>query len=69
MKKEEVITLEKTDKGQIVEIDELADAIVNNTEPPNGIINAARAAVISFYVNESIKTGKQIPVSKEDYVF
>jgi len=68
-KEEEVITLEKIDKGQIAEIDELADAIVNNTEPPNELINAARAAVISFYVNESIKTGKQIPICKEDYVF
>ena len=68
-KGKEVITLEKIDKGQIAEIDELADAIVNNTEPPNGLVNAARAAVISFYVNESIRTGKQIPISKEDYIF
>ena len=68
-KKEQVLTLDETDKGQAVEIDRLADAILNDTEPPNGIVNAARAAVISFYVDESIQTGKAIPVSIEDYVF
>ena len=68
-KKEDVITLEKVDKGQIAEIDELADSILNDTEPPNGLVNAARAAIISFYVNESIRTGKQIPICEEDYRF
>ncbi|MCK4325797.1 hypothetical protein KAW55_03490, partial [bacterium] len=66
-KKEEVITLEKI--GQIAEIDELAYSIINDTEPPNGVVNAARAAIISFYVNESIKTGKQVPIREKDYRF
>jgi predicted dehydrogenase len=67
--KEETVLLEKTDKGQVIEIDLLADAIIHDTEPPNGPVNAAKAAVISFYVNESIKTGKPIPISEKDYLF
>lgn len=57
------------DKGHMIEIDQLADAIVNDTDPPNGIVNAARAAVISFMVSESIASGKAIPISEADYVF
>jgi len=63
------ITLEKTEKGQAIEVDELADAIINDTEPPNGPIGAARGAVMSFYANDSIETGKEISICEQDYVF
>jgi len=63
------ITLEAQDKGPAAEIDAFADAITNDTEPPNGLTNAARAAVISFMVNESIATGRTIPISESDYTF
>jgi predicted dehydrogenase len=55
------------DKGQAIEIDQLADAILNDTEPPNGLIKAVRAAVISFMVNESIAGGRPVPISEADY--
>ncbi len=63
------IELGGTDKGQVVEIDELSDAITNNTESPNGLIRAARAAVISYMVNESIATGIPVRIKKSDYEF
>jgi len=55
------------DKGQASEIDQLADAILNDTEPPNGLLKAARAAVISFMVNESIKNKAPVPVCEAEY--
>ncbi|MBU0715552.1 MAG: Gfo/Idh/MocA family oxidoreductase [Verrucomicrobia bacterium] len=55
------------DKGQAIEIDQLADAIINDTEPPNGLVKAARAAVISFKVNESIKNKAPVPVCEAEY--
>ncbi len=55
------------DKGQASEIDQLADAILNDTEPPNGLVKAARAAVISFKVNESIKSKAPVPVCEAEY--
>ena len=65
----EQIDLGAIDKGHKVEIDLLADAILNDTEPPNGTVNAARAAVISFMAGESIATGRPIPISESDYRF
>jgi len=56
-----------TNKGQAVEIDQLADAIINDTEPPNGLVKAARAAVISFKVNESIKNNAPVPICEAEY--
>lgn len=58
-----------SDKGQKIEIDLFADAILNNIASPNGVAKAARAAVISFMVNESIAAGKPIPISENDYIF
>jgi len=55
------------DKGQAIEIDQLADAILNDTEPPNGLVKAARAALISFKVNESIKNKAPVPVCEAEY--
>jgi predicted dehydrogenase len=57
------------DKGQAIEIDRLADAILNDTAPPNGLVNAARAAVISFKVNESIKNQIPVPIAESEYRF
>ena len=51
------------------EIDAFADAILNDTDPPNGLVNAARAAVISFKVNESISAGCPIAITESDYTF
>lgn len=55
---EEDITLDEVDKGHKIEIDMLADAILNDTKPPNGLENALQAAVLSFKSVESIQTGK-----------
>jgi predicted dehydrogenase len=63
------LELKSTDKGQAIEIAQLADAILNNTEPPNSLMKASRAAVISFMVNESINKGIPIPITKSDYIF
>ena len=63
------VELDAQDKGQAAEIDQLADAIVNDTAPPNGLVNASRAAVISFMAYESIAQGKPLALSKSDYVF
>lgn len=59
--------LPAVDKGQAVEIDLLADAILNDRPPPNGIVNAARAAIISFKVNESIRNKTPVPIFESDY--
>ncbi|MEK6794699.1 MAG: Gfo/Idh/MocA family oxidoreductase [Spirochaetota bacterium] len=60
-------TLPKQDKGQVSEIDQLADAILNDTQAPNGPIKAARAAVISYKVNESIASGKPVAIDAREY--
>jgi hypothetical protein len=59
----------RQDKGHAVEIDLLADAILHDTEPPNGLVKAARAAVISFLVGESLAQGTPLPISEKDYIF
>jgi len=61
--------IDSVDKGHAIEVDKLADAILNNTESPNGIENAARAAVISYMVNESIKSGAPLQIRENDYIF
>lgn len=63
------VELSATDKGQPVEIEALAEAILNDTESPNGLTQAARAAVISYMVNESVASGQPLPISESDYVF
>jgi predicted dehydrogenase len=57
------------DKGQICEIDLLADAILNNTEAPNGLVKAARSALISYKVMESLATGRPVPMTESEYMF
>ncbi|MBN2851447.1 MAG: Gfo/Idh/MocA family oxidoreductase [Clostridia bacterium] len=58
------IELDSVDKGQRTELDQLADAIINDTESPNGIDIALRAAVISYKVNESIE--KKLPITIDE---
>jgi len=67
-KKTELI-FDETDKGHSVEADLFANAIIDDTPPPNGIAQAARAAVISYKVNESIASGSAVPISENDYAF
>jgi len=57
------------DKGHAAEIDMLADAIINNTEPPNGLVKAAKAAIISYKVNESISSGAPVTINENEYTF
>gem|GEM_PF-482128 len=63
------LTLDSVDKGQAREIDLLADAVINDTPSPNGIIKAARAAVLSYKVYESLAKGLPVPVAEKEYVF
>lgn len=65
----QIETLPKQDKGQITEIDELADAILNDTEAPNGLTKAARAAVISYKVKGSIAAGRPVAITADEYTF
>lgn len=67
--KKTVLEFDSVDKGHAVEIDELADAILNDTKSPNGLIKAARAAVLSYMVNESVKTGKPVEITEKDYIW
>lgn len=64
-----MLECESVDKGQAIEIDSLADAILNDTQSPNGLVKAARAAVISYKVNESIEKGIPVPICDKDYIF
>jgi len=63
------LEFDKVDKGHAIELDMLADAIINDTESPNGLVKAARAAVISYKVNESIKTGAPVSIYEDDYIW
>ncbi|MCE5323514.1 Gfo/Idh/MocA family oxidoreductase [bacterium] len=63
------IKLDAVDKGQAIEIDQLADAILNDTPSPNSLVKAARAAVISYKVDESISKGSPMAISETDYNF
>ncbi|MGI5877362.1 MAG: Gfo/Idh/MocA family protein [Christensenellales bacterium] len=63
------ITYDRADKGHAAQLDRFADAILYDRESPNGLVNAARAAVISYKVNESILRGAPVPVSPRDYLF
>lgn len=62
-----IIEFNEADKGQRAEIDQFADAILNDTESPNGLEKAIRAALISYKVNESIETGMPVLISNKEY--
>jgi len=61
------ITPPTQDKGHKIEIDILADAILNDKEPPNGLENACRAALMSYKVHEAIKTGTVQQIDENQY--
>ena len=63
------IELGAQDKGHARELRDFADAVLNDTEPPNGLVQAARAAVISYLVNESLAAGTPLPITEQDYTF
>ncbi|NOX96516.1 MAG: Gfo/Idh/MocA family oxidoreductase [Nitrospirae bacterium] len=63
----QTVSLPSQDKGHALEIDLLADAILNDTPPPNGPENACRAALLSFKVLEAIKTHQVQAVEKAQY--
>lgn len=63
------ISYEPGDKGQALEIDLLAEAIINDSPAPNGPEQAARAAVIGFKAVESMESGKPVDISEEEYKF
>jgi len=63
------VELDSVDKGHAIELDRFADSILNDTAPPNGLVQAARAAVISFKVDESIATGLPGTIRADEYVF
>ena len=64
-----VIEYSGADKGHAVEIDRLADCILDGAECPNGIEKAARAAVISYKAVESLRCGKPVTISRSEYAF
>ncbi|HUX19651.1 MAG TPA: Gfo/Idh/MocA family oxidoreductase [Spirochaetia bacterium] len=60
--------LDSVDKGHRKELELFAAAILDGGECPNGLVNAARAAVISYKVIESIQqNGAVIPIKPEEY--
>lgn len=56
----------KVDKGQRIELDSLADSILNDTESPNGLAVALKGAVISYKVLESLETGQPAVIKPEE---
>ena len=61
------IVLKAGDKGHRREIDLFAEAVLHGAPPPNGLVAAYRAALLSFLVNESLASGRALPVCAADY--
>lgn len=61
------LVFDSQDKGHAAEIDLFADSILNDSPPPNGLQNAARAAFIGFKARESINSGKPADISEDEY--
>jgi len=61
------IALKSGDKGHRREIDLFAEAVLHGMPPPNGLVAAYRAALISFMVNESLTCGQALPIHEADY--
>jgi predicted dehydrogenase len=61
------IVLNGVDKGHKIELDLLADAILGDSEIPNGLKAALKAALLSFKSVESIRTHEVQKISKEEY--
>lgn len=67
---EKIVTeYDSVDKGHRIELDKLADSILSDTDSPNGLVKAARAAIISYKVNESIRDGQPVAVHESEYIF
>ena len=60
------LNFDKIDKGQMTELDQLADAILNDTEEPNGLAIALKGAVISYKVLESLESGLPVTIKPEE---
>lgn len=67
--KKTVLEYNAVDKGHAIELDRLADAIINDTQSPNDLDQAARAAIISYKVDESVATGMPVAITRADYCF
>lgn len=68
-RKKTILDIGGTDKGQAAEVNLFARSILEDTSPPNGILAAARAAVISYKVNQSLATCLPIPMERKEYDF
>ena len=66
-RKKMTVDYEQADKGHQTELDRFADAVLKGTEAPNGLRKAARAAVISYLVGESLGKGTAVAIREEDY--
>ena len=60
-------TLPEVDKGHRVELERWADAILTGAPPPNGLVQAMRAALISYKVLDALATGQPQPIAADDY--
>jgi predicted dehydrogenase len=61
------VDLGEVDKGHRVEIDQFADAILHGVSPPNGLVTACRAALISYLAVESLQSGRPLGIDPNDY--
>jgi len=57
---------DSVDKGQKKELDMLADAILNDTEAPNGLGIALTGALISYKVIESLEKGEPVTIEEQE---
>jgi predicted dehydrogenase len=67
--KKVTLSYDAVDKGHAVEIDRFADAVLNGMDSPNGVTQAARAAVISYKVMQSLESGAPVPIAESEYTF
>jgi predicted dehydrogenase len=66
-KRKVTMDFSETDKGHSLELDQFADAVLTGAPAPNGLVKARRAAVISYKVVESVRTGRPIPIDPAEY--
>lgn len=66
-RKKTIVDFDSTDKGHSIELDLLADSILNDTDSPNGLEQALKSALISYKVNESLRTGMPVEISRAEY--
>lgn len=66
-KKKVTMDFSETDKGHRAELDQFADAVLMGAPAPNDLQKALRAAIISYKVVESVRTGQPVPISPEEF--